>query len=71
MSGLPDGVEPYYPVHGYDRRIGVLRGLGSTKPIGHVMVESVVYWRRLGGVLGWKRWCEPEQAALGANGNSR
>ena len=35
------------------------------------MVESVVYWRRLGGVLGWKRWCEPEQAALGANGNSR
>lgn len=71
VSRLPDGFEPYHPVQDYDLCIGVLRGPGSTKPVGHVLVESVVYRRRLGGVLWWKRWGEPEQTALGANGNSR
>jgi hypothetical protein len=30
----------------------------------HVLVESVVCWRRLGGLLWWQRWVEPEQTAL-------
>jgi hypothetical protein len=71
MSRLPDFVEPYHPVQDYDLRIGVLRGPGSTNPVGHVLVESAVYRRRLGGVLWWTRREEREQTALGANGNSR
>lgn len=70
MSRLPDRVEPHHPVQDYDLCIGVLRGPASTKPVGHVLVESVVHWRRLGGVGWWKRWGGPEQTAA-ADGNSR
>lgn len=71
MSRLSHGVEPDHPVQGYDLRIGVIRGLGSTKPVGRVLVEPVVHRRRLGGPPWWKRWGEPEQTALGANGSAR
>ena len=71
MSRLPDFVEPYHPVQDYDLRIGVLRGPGSTKPVGHVRVESAVYRRRLSGVLWWTRRAEPEQTAHSANESSR
>ncbi len=63
MPRLPD-VEPYHPVQEYDLRVGVLCDREATEPLGHVLVESLVYWRHLGGVLWWKRWGEPEQTAL-------
>ncbi|MEO3938213.1 hypothetical protein V3N99_15855 [Dermatophilaceae bacterium Soc4.6] len=43
----------------YDGRVGVLSSPGTDEPAGHVLVESVVYWRRLGGMLWWQRWGEP------------
>jgi hypothetical protein len=64
MPRLPDGVEPPHPVQAYDLRVGVIRDQGAAQPVGHVLVESVVRWRRLGGVLWWRRWGEPEQTAL-------
>jgi len=31
--------------------------------VGHVLIQSVVYWRRLSGILWWQRWGEPFQTA--------
>ncbi|MEO3938196.1 hypothetical protein V3N99_15770 [Dermatophilaceae bacterium Soc4.6] len=63
MPRLPTGVEPDHPVHEYDGRVGVLSAPGTDEPAGHVVIESVVYWRRLSGILWWRRWGRPLQTA--------
>jgi hypothetical protein len=64
MPRLPNGAEPYHPVQDYDLRVGVLREQEAGEPVGHVLVECLVYWRQLGGLLWWKRWGEPDQTAV-------
>lgn len=61
---VPNGVEPYHPVQDFDLRVAVLRVPGNANPVGHAVVQAVVYWRQLSGHLWWTRWGEPSQTAI-------
>ncbi|ROR91057.1 hypothetical protein EDD33_1917 [Nocardioides aurantiacus] len=48
----------------FDLRVAVLHVPGTADPVGHAVVQAVLYWRQLSGHLWWKRWGDPSQTAI-------